>query len=156
MRIALPVSWLIVIVLYGAATAQCASSMFAETFCVSIPPMKLRSAEAIYAFAFDTQGALIIRNKVPLSWNVTIDNSDGDRSHMQANAVVGAWAFRTGSLGYFRNFAEVGRENPDQKPPPPPFDMKLTLKITDDATGKERTIVVPIHKMRTTAQCSGG
>lgn len=144
-RLLLPLLLVVVLLLAAAGTSN--SGIFTQYFSASAPHVKLRPTEAIYGFTLDTTGAVILRMKVPVLWNVKIDNSDGDRSRLRATAIVGAWAFRGEDLDYFKDFVEIGKEDPNRSPPPPPFDVKLTLTITDDETGKQRKVVLPINQI---------
>jgi hypothetical protein len=131
------------------ATGGLEPGIFPEYLTISAPLVKLASTESIYSFSLDTIGAVIVRMDVPVMWDVKIDNSEGARSHLRAHAIVGAYAFGGKSLGYFRDFVEIGKYDPNPSLVPE-FDVKLVVGITDDSTGKERSVVLPLAQMTLT------
>lgn len=142
MKTTLPALLFIVIALAG-APAHPANSLFSEFVKISAHPEKLGPSEGIYGFTLDTMGAVILRTKVPFQWNLDIDSSEGGRSHLRAQAIVGSSAIRSSDFAFFDGFVEVAKF--EDQSVAPPFDLKLVLKVTDDRTGKERKIVLPLH-----------
>lgn len=130
-----------------AAIGASGSGVPSEYFAMSVPRVKLGAHESIYALRIDTTGAVIVGTKVPLMWDLTIDNSEGGRTHLQATAIVGAYALGEEGLRYFENFVTIGRW---KDPLFPPFNIKLTLDITDDVTGNKRKITLPLDRVTLT------
>ncbi len=116
-----------------------------DHFDVSIPSVTLTAGESIYGINIKTESAVIVRTKVPLEWNLNVDNSEGERSALKAWAIVGAAALDQNGAGYFHDFLEVGR----YKHPYilTRFEMTVTLSITNDRTGAKRKIRLPLKQM---------
>jgi hypothetical protein len=135
---------LLVISLPAATMGASGSDVPSEYFLISVPLVKLGPNESIYGLRIDTTGAVIVRTKVPMMWDLTIDNSEGERSHLKATAIVGAYALGKEDLNYFENFITIGKW---KVPLFTPFDIKLTLDITDDETGNKRKITLPLNRI---------
>ena len=101
--------------------------------------------ESIYGINIKTESAVIVRTKVPLEWDLDVDNSEGERSALKGSAIVGAAALNENGAGYFHNFLEVAR----YKHPIilTRFEMTVTLSITNDRTGAERKVRLPLKRM---------
>jgi hypothetical protein len=111
---------------------------------VSAREMRLGANERIYGFRLDVAGALVRSTKVPFQWNLTVDNSDGERSHLKANTVVGASAFGPEDLDYFQCFVQIERlEHPFLAR----FAIALVLEVTDEATGQKRYQQLPAETL---------
>ncbi len=138
------------VALLGPIVGRSESAIAFRYFSVSAPRVKLHPSELIYGLTLDTTGAVILRMKVPFQWNVAVDNSDGGRSHLKANAIVGASAFGEHDLDYFTDFVDIGQiQNSNISPP---FDVSIILQITDEANGKERKLVLPRNQLTLTSQ----
>jgi hypothetical protein len=134
------------LVLRSPALGASSSGPFSDYFSVSAPSVVLGATEGIYGFTVQTSRSVILRTKVPFQWNVSVDNSDGGRSQLSAHAIVGNSAFRPGNLRFFRHFIEIGKiANPVIELP---FKIEVILEITDDSTDKERTVTVPMDRLR--------
>ncbi|MGA7870737.1 MAG: hypothetical protein WCA22_07540 [Candidatus Binatus sp.] len=123
------------------------NSTFSEYYGVTAPQIELRSTEGINGFTLDTVGAVILSMKVPFQWNVSVDNADGGRSQLKADAIVESSAFEAEGARYFNNFVEIGKIDAKISPP---FDIKLVLRIIDHESEKERTVMVPLDRLRLT------
>ena len=112
---------------------------------VSIPSVAMAPGESIYGINIRTESAVILRTKVPLAWDLDVDNSEGERSALKAQAIVGAAALNEGGGGYFHDFFELCR----YKHPfiLTRFEMTVILSITNDRTGAERKIRLPLKQM---------
>jgi hypothetical protein len=141
---------LAVVVLPAAGADGHEGARYPEYYAITARKIELGPTEGVYSFTLDTIGAEIVRTKVPILWNIAVDNSEGDRSHLTANAIVGAWAFRHKGLQFFDQFVEVAKENPNRAIPPPPFDIRLVVSITDDENGKERRVELPLERITLT------
>jgi hypothetical protein len=122
-----------------------------DYFSVSAPQVRLNTWESVYAFKVDTKDAVILRTRVPFQWDLAIDNSEGGRSYLRANAIVGAAALDRLGFGYFKDFLQIGKmkENTFDEP----LEVKLVLTITDDKSGRTRRIVLTTGQMKLRA-CS--
>jgi hypothetical protein len=139
----------LVLLMLCCMTGRSDSETAFDYFSVSAPQISLSKWESIYAFTVDTKGAVILRTRVPLQWDLAIDNSDGGRSHLKATAIVGASALDVLRYQYFKDFLQIGK----LKPPEIHFEVELSLTITDDKSGKMREVVLPTDKM-TLTPCS--
>ena len=116
-----------------------------DCFDVSIPSVALAPGESIYGINVKTESAVILRTKVPLVWDLDVDNSEGERSALKAEAIVGAAALNEGGSGYFHDFLEVCRyKHPSILTR---FEMTARLSITNDRTGAERKIGLLLKQM---------
>jgi hypothetical protein len=116
-----------------------------DYFNVSIPTVTMAPGESIYGISIETESAVILRTKVPLAWDLNVDNSEGERSALKAGAIVGAAALNEGGAGYFHDFLEVARyKHPSILTR---FGMIVTLSITNNRTGAERKIRLPLKQM---------
>jgi hypothetical protein len=123
------------------------SGVPSDYFSMSVPRVKLGANESIYGLRIDTAGAVIVLCKVPLMWDLSIDNSEGERSHLKATAIVGAYALGEEGSCYFKDFVTIGRW---KDPLFTPFDIKVTLNVTDDVTGKKRKITLSLDRVTLT------
>ena len=116
-----------------------------DYFGVSIPAVALAPNESIYGISIKTESGVIVRTNVPIEWDLNIDNSEGERSALKAWAIVGAAALDGNGSGYFHDLLEVGR----YKHPIilTRFEITVTLSITNDRTGAERKIRLPLKEM---------
>ncbi len=116
-----------------------------DYFDVSIPSVTMVPGESIYGINIKTESAVIVRTKVPLEWDLDVDNSEGERSALKGWAIVGAAASNENGDGYFHNFLEVAR----YKHPIilTRFEMAVTLSITNDRTGAERKVRLQLKRM---------
>ena len=135
--------FLVALAILIAASAQCAWRLEFEYFNVSAPSITLAPGESIYGFNVFAKGAVILRTKVPFQWDLSVDGSEGDRSALKAWAIVGASALGEDRAKYFHDFIEVGKI----KDSGVPFDITITLSITNDRTGAERKLRLPLKQV---------
>ncbi len=105
----------------------------ATLFDVSIKRLELAKEERIIGYKLKiTSGKISSLSKVPIGWNITIDNDPSWNTNLSGSIIVGAAALKA---DYFKKFVQI--EQFVQKDVA--FDVELEVITTSDFE-KEKTI----------------
>ncbi len=105
---------------------------------VSVPALDLAANERIVGFSLHISSGMIVQMpRVPIGWNVYINNDPSWNTCVDGSLIVGAAAV---GREYFTNFLTVEQgESSDT-----PFDMRGEVEVSADFA-KSRTIQLGMH-----------
>jgi len=118
-----------------------------DYYSVSLSAQQLATHESVYGFTVAVMGGTIVDMRVPNEWNMSIDNSEGERSSLRAHTVHGADALGSDSFDYFHDFLVVAKL---KEPQFVQFEIKVVLEIRDDGSDYERSVGIPLNKITLT------
>jgi len=104
----------------------CPLQLFASEYTVSIRPLMLTQKERIVGYKLKVMsGKISSLLKVPIGWNIVVDNDPSWNTNISGSVIVGAAALKA---DYFNKFVQV--ENFMQKDIE--FDLSLEIITTTD------------------------